>query len=510
MNRKTIWVKIIFGLAVGLLTLFMRQSGYAQKAPQEITILHTNDMHGAYLPSKATWEQGNPMVGGFEALSHYARTERQGLKRSLLFDCGDLMTGTLICDIPYEGAEGGALVAMMNRIGYDGWVFGNHEFDKPASNLRALIKIAKFPVFCADLANDNKLFTSEPHHIYNLDGLRVGVIGLTYHQMLGMASGKNLEGYRSVDPVEAVKKEVAEIDSLTDLIIVLSHLGIENDSVLAANTHGVDLILGGHSHTRLESPWKVNGVQIAQTGSNCRNLGRIDLTVVGDSIMAINGKLIAMYTKDIKPDTVISQMVSRFKAEIDSQYAIVIAELKVPTESNYRAESNIGNWLTDVLRNRMNTEIGILNSGGIRKNLSPGPVTKMDILEMLPFDNQVVTFTCTGADLQKLAEANIGSEQGGSHGSLQLSGLTYKWKLENSKPKVVEIRVNNKKIKKSKIYTVSSIDYIASSNAMRYMGFEPKDIKADYYLKLSDLIMQEAEKVMVIEPKVEGRIKKIE
>ncbi len=481
----------------------------AQQTPTNITIFHTNDMHAAYLPTVATWESSKPMIGGFEALDYYVHQERASAQRSLLLDAGDLMTGTLICDIPYEGAYGGGLVAMMNMIGYDGWVMGNHEFDKSASNLRALIKIAKFPVFCANLVKDGQLFTKEGYHIYNVDGLKVGVIGLTYHQMVGMASKNNLDGFYSLDPIPVVKDCVSKIDSLTDLIIVLSHLGIENDRELAQNVKGIDLIVGGHSHTRIETPEVVNGVVIVQTGSNCRNLGRVDMTVAGDTIMMFRGKLIPMYSKDIKPNPEITKMVSEFKAEVDKDYNIKIAQLNDTWKSEYRSESNVGDWLSEALRQKMQTDVAFINSGGIRKDIEAGPVTKMDIKEMLPFDNKVVTFECTGADLIRTAEKNIGAEKGGSQGSLQISGLCYTWKEENDQPKVVDVMIGGKAIDPNGKYTVATIDYVATSNSDRYLGFSPQNIKPTE-LQFTDIVMEAVEKAKTIDSKIEKRISKIE
>jgi 2',3'-cyclic-nucleotide 2'-phosphodiesterase (5'-nucleotidase family) len=481
----------------------------AQQSPQKVTILHTNDMHGSYLPTPASWMPEKPLIGGFVALDHYVKQERGTSERSLLLDAGDLMTGTLICDMEYQGAFGGALVSMMNDIGYDGWVFGNHEFDKNASNVRNLIKIAKFPVFCANLVKGDTTFVPEAFHIYHIDGLKIGVIGLTYHQMVGMAAPEKLDGFYSIDPAPVVNKIVAEIDSQTDLIIVLSHLGIDNDRELAASIKGVDLILGGHSHTRLESPELVNGVIIAQSGSNCRNLGRLDLTIAGDTVMEFTGKLIPMLATDISPDPKLAALVDSINAEIDKSYGIVIAQLKDNWETQYRAESNVGDWLTDAVRKRMGTDAAFLNSGGIRKNLSAGPVRKMDICEVLPFDNRIVTFTLTGAELIKIAEHNVGLEQGSYQGSLQLSGLSYSWQGDSANVKMVDIRINGNPIKLDQVYTVASIDYVVEANADKYFGFAVTSEIKQTGVGLTEAILDEVEKAGIIESKIDGRAKKM-
>jgi 5'-nucleotidase / UDP-sugar diphosphatase len=499
-----------------IVVLLLGVSCLGQQSPTKITILHTNDIHGSFLPTVATWEKEKPMVGGFTALDYYITREKGKSERSLVLDAGDLMTGTLICDMQYEGAYGGALVEMMNMAGYQGWVFGNHDFDKGADNLRGLIKLAKFPVMCANLEKIDsttgapKLFADEPYHIYNINGLRVGVIGVTYHEMVGMTSPDKLDGYYSIDPIAAVSSQLARVDSATDLIIVLSHLGIERDREMAqALGKKIDLIVGGHSHTRLDTLERVNGVLIAQTGSNCRNLGRIDLTVAGDSVMAYDGRLIPMYVNGITPDPRIAALVDSFKTVIDDQYAKVIAQLQDKWETQYRTESNIGDWFADAMKNRLKTDVAFLNSGGIRKNLDVGPVRIMDIHEILPFDNKIVTFQLTGAQLVQIAGHNIGLESDSYSGSLQIAGLSYTWQGENKNPKLLSVSVNGVPVDSSKIYSVCSIDYVADANADKYFGFKVSNIQSTD-LGLTQVVLDAVRDAGTIQSKIDGRMKRLQ
>ena len=498
---RTLAVVLIIGF---ILTCFSA----AQKTPLKVTLLHTNDMHGSYLPANASWLKEKPEIGGLGALDYYVKKERLGSERSLLLDAGDLMTGTLICDLKYHGVYGGSLINMMNGIGYDGWVFGNHDFDKGARNLRGLIDIAEFPVFCANMVKGSENFVDEPYHIYDLNGLRLGVIGITYHPMVGMAPMEKLDGFVSLEPAAVVNKMVSVIDSLTDLIVVLSHSGVDNDREMARQIKGVDLIIGGHSHTRLETPEMVNGVIIVQAGSNCRNLGRIDLTVAGDSVMEYSGRLIPMFTEDIKVDPTLASMIDSLKGEIDKEYAVVIAELKDSWESEYRSESNIGDWFTEAIRRRMNTDVAFLNSGGIRKNLPAGPIRKMDIFEILPFDNKLVTFNLTGAELLKIAGMNVGLESNSYQGSLQIAGLSYCWRGDSSNFELSDVQVNGIPIDKARTYTVASIDYVAISNGDKYFGFAPSNIRQTEE-SLNQAILEAVSEAKVINSKIEGRIKKL-
>jgi len=154
--------------------------------PKQITILHTNDIHASFLPHEAYWIRTTPkpLVGGFNELAFVVDSIRQTRTASILLDGGDLMTGHPITDRVYEGAEGGALVEMMNLIGYEGWTPGNHDFDISYANFLKLVKIAKFPVFTANLVDEvtGLPVTKKEYIIVEKNGLRIGIFGIMYQE----------------------------------------------------------------------------------------------------------------------------------------------------------------------------------------------------------------------------------------------------------------------------------------------------------------------------------------
>ncbi|UCC78800.1 MAG: bifunctional metallophosphatase/5'-nucleotidase [Candidatus Zixiibacteriota bacterium] len=477
--------------------------------PERLTILYTNDMHGNYIPSKATWLDREPDIGGFEALSYYVKTERDRAVNSLLLDAGDLMTGSMICDIEYRGAYGGALIAMMNMMGYDGMTPGNHEFDISVANFRALENLAEFPMLCANMVKGDEPLTERAYHIYRVGGLNVGVIGLTYHPMQGMVSDPNLEGFDSIAPENVLDSLVTEIDPLTDVIVILSHSGLARDREIAQTTRGLDLIVGGHDHSELHEPELVNGVLIVRAGSNCQFLGRIDLTVDSDSVVHYDAELIPMLVVDLQPDPRVSAMVSQFSSEIDKLYGKVLGKLKERWENAYGEETVAGNWITDILRKRLYTDLAIVNSGAIRQDLGPGDITVRDILEMLPFDNQIITFGCTGRQLRSIAEQNIGFQAEGYIYPLQISGMTCLWRKTDSGNEIVELLVNGEPVDSDRIYYVASLDYVVIYNSERYFGFRVRAfIKTNY--KLTDLVIEDIQKNGIFESKTKNRFREIE
>lgn len=495
-------------IAVSFFVSAILVSGSCADQPRQITLLYTNDIHAHFLPAPALRDK--PPIGGFVALDYYVKQQRGLAPNSLLLDAGDLMTGNLICDMDYKGAEGGILIEMMNMIGYDGRVFGNHDCDKLIRNLRRMNELANFPTICANFKDTlGRDFTQEQYHIYNINGVRVGVIGLTYHPMAGMANPASLMGFNSLDPIEMANNIIPKIDSLTDIIVLLTHVGIENDRELARNTKGADVIIGGHSHSRLDTAEIVNGVLIVQAGSYARYLGRLDLLVANDSIVNHKDTLIALTVQDLQPNPRLQAIVDSFAVEIDAKFAVPIGTLKNDWKTGRGPESNVGSWLAEAIRVKTGADVGIVNSGGIRRDIPAGPITLRDIYEMLPFDNYVTSFTCTGADLLKIFGGEVEGEAGSAnHGALQISGAKYAFRMKDGKTEIVEVLVGGKKLNRSKSYKVATIDYVIL-NKDKYLHFEPQNIQSTETL-MSEMIIEAIKKAGVIDSKIEGNIRKIE
>lgn len=476
--------------------------------PKHITLLYTNDMHAHFLPAPALRDK--PPLGGFVALDYYVRQQRGLAPNSLLLDAGDLMTGNLICDMDYKGAEGGILIEMMNMIGYDGRVFGNHDCDKQISNLRRMNELADFPTICANFKDSmGRDFTQELYHIFNIYGVRVGVIGLTYYPMAGMANPASLLGFNSLDPIETANRIIPQIDSITDIIVLLTHIGIENDRELARKTVGADVIIGGHSHSRLDTAEVVNGVLIVQAGGYARYLGRLDLTVAKDCVVNHKDTLIALTVKDLQPNPRLQAIVDSFATEIDAKFAVPIGTLKSDWKAGRGPESNVGSWLAEAIRAKTGADVGIVNSGGIRRDIPAGPITLRDIYEMLPFDNYVTSFTCTGADLLKIFGGEVENEAGSAnHGALQISGAKYAFRMKDGKTEIVEALVGGKKLDPVKSYKVTTIDYVIL-NKDKYLHFDPRNIQGTETL-MSDMVIEAIKQAKVIDAKIEGNIRKVE
>ena len=472
-----------------------------------ITLLHTNDMHANFTPHEATWrrESPKPMVGGFRELEFALDSIRKIKPNVLLLDAGDVMTGNPITDRQYKGADGGALFEMMNMMRYDARCFGNHDFDISQANLIRLTKIASFPTLSANIVNTKKEFpvNNKEYIILERGGLRIGIFGLMTQELYNLVNQNNLVGIKVLDLSATAQKIIDKIAPETDLIIAVTHNGASEDSALAASLHGLDVIVGGHSHTRLTKPKFVNDVVIVQTGSRCENLGEHEVTIENDHVVKYNGRLIQLWAHDSRPKTRLSAFADSIQAEIDRDFEEVLAHLKVDWVRNNNGESNLGNWLADVQRNAAHAQVGFMNVGGIRSDVSAGPLTKRELFQVLPFRNILVTFQLTGKQLLEGVLYGLKNDD-----MLQLSGIRAQWrrKADGSK-EILTMEIDGTRLNTDATYICAASDFLVGQ-AKKYLGME---IPQPIYLNESvfHVAVEAAKAQKSITSKVEGRIQEV-
>ena len=492
-------------LAIGAVLLLLSALPLVSQ-PKLITILHTNDMHASFIPHEATWvrETPKPMVGGFNELWFVVDSVRKLNSATLLLDGGDVMTGNPVTEYPYKGALGGALFEMMNYFGYDAWSFGNHDFDLSPKNLIKLTSIAKFPTVCANVVDEKGEYAlnNKPYVVVERNGLRIGIIGLMSRELYSLVNQTNRVGVKLLPPVATTQKFVDELLPKTDLIVALTHEGVEDDSILAVNVKGLNVIVGGHSHTRLKKPNYINGVVIVQTGSNCENLGVLDLTVENKAVTKYNGVLVQLWYNSAHPRSPLAAFIDSVQGGIEKDYSQVIGTLKSDWMRSDN-ESEIGNFISDAQREAAHADVGFMNSTGIRKNLSAGPITKRDIFEVLPFRNILVTFQLTGAQMRSIVLHSLDR-----HTMIQTSGIRCEWKRgADGKPQIVKLEINGKPWDEKANYIGAASDYF-TGEAKRYLGIDvPHVTFLDQTVFAAIENKVRAEKV--IDSKVENRIKEL-
>ncbi len=442
--------------------------------PKTISLLHTNDMHANFIPHEAFWVKGDPkpLIGGYNELYFIVDSLRKVKSATILVDNGDVMTGNPITEYVYKGAEGGALFEMMNRIGYSAWTPGNHDFDISVDNLRKLTQIAKFPTISANVTDSSGNFpvNNREFIIIEKNGLKIGLIGIISSDFYNLVNKNSSAGIKILSPIETVKRILDKLIPLTDLQIALTHQGVDDDSILAMHATGLDVILGGHSHTRLRNPKKINNVLIAQAGSNCEYLGVLDLTIENKKITAHDGKLIPLWYNAERPKTDLSRFIDSIKEQIDKDFSEVIGLLKTDWKRG-RGETDIGNFITDAQREAANADVGFMNPSGIRKDKSAGPITKKDLFEILPFRNILVKFELTGKQIQSIIEYTILNKS-----DVLTSGIQCEWKKsKNGGIEFILVTVNGKLLELNKTYIGAASDYFMGE-AKRYLGIETPNI----------------------------------
>lgn len=458
-----------------------------------LTILHTNDTHGHLLPFSYPQDtSADPEMAGLRQRTNIGGIARraalvQRIRREVsssrglvwLVDAGDFSDGT-----PFSTEyRGEADVAAMNATGYTLATLGNHEFNYPLAHTKKLIGLAKYPIVCAnavETATGTPL--TQAYRIERAGNVRVGVFGLLTREAASYPAAK--EGVTILDEVETARKMVATLRSNADIIVLISHCGDVMDGRLAAEVPGIDVIVGGHSHSRLPSGefvWRsedlmadeVNGTIIVQAHQWGGELGRLDLLFARSStgrwtIERYRARLIPI-TSTMLSDAAVAEVVQQFWAPLAPKYGDVVgtAAGDFTSRGDDRAEYNL---VCDAVRETFGTEIDLENNGGVRAPLVRGPITRTDLISMDPFDNTVVTFSITGRQLREVLVKH----------SPAVSGIRYR--LENGE--LVEASVGGEPIDDARTYTGSSNSYFAgfalTGIELRRTGRTRVDVLTDY------------------------------
>jgi 5'-nucleotidase/UDP-sugar diphosphatase len=432
---------------------------------EEITILFTNDLHGAVEPDA----EGNGGLVNLVSLIDQVRAENPG--HTLLLDAGDSFQGTYVSN----SSQGQVVMAAMNVAGYDAWTLGNHEFDWGQEVLRARIAQAQFPVLAANVidASSGQVWDAvQPYTIVQAGGARVAILGLCYPDTPAINKPENVTGLDFRGAVETVRRYLPEIEEKADLIVVLSHLGFDGDQALARAVDGIDVIAGGHSHIFLDRPSVINGTLIVQAGAKGQVLGRLDLTLdmatgkvthSGGSQVLLPVSRVSAANQEVKAlvDTALTQA-----AETMNQ---PIGESAVALEPQRAGEFALGNLVTDAMLatdiDGRPADVAFHNNGGIRAGLPRGPITFGQLYAVLPFDNQLMALDLTGAQILKILEHSVSDRAG----SLQVAGMTFRFRM--AKPagqRVTAATIGGKPLVPEQMYRVVTIDYLAAGGD----GFE--------------------------------------
>ena len=387
---------------------------------KRFTILHSNDMHGDFL-AEVKGAEGS-LIGGLALLSGYVNRVRREEENVLYVIAGDMLQGSII-DAEYRGIS---TIEIMNYLAPDVVTLGNHEVDYGLPHLLFLEKMANFPIVNANLyiSKYNRRLM-QPYVILNVAGFDIMFIGITTESIL--QSLKMDEQIATFITLEEASREVGKIcnaykDEDIDLTILLTHIGFESDTELASLLRpewGVDMIIGGHSHTILEQPAKVNDILITQAGVGTDQIGRFDIVVDDDtnSIVEWKWQLIPVDSTIAEPDQELTKFIDSFKEEVDRKYNTVVCRFaRKLTHPRREEETALGNLFADIFARRAHVDVMFLGSGSIRGTELGPLVTLGDLRSIFAFDDTLFKLTVTGAQLKKVFSHIMRAENRNSEG----------------------------------------------------------------------------------------------
>jgi 2',3'-cyclic-nucleotide 2'-phosphodiesterase (5'-nucleotidase family) len=420
-----------------------------------ISVVSTNDFHGALIGSVHSWSHGD-VVGGAEYVAGYLNIVRQENPDGVLYlDAGDAMQGTLISNYFW----GASTIDVFNAMGVAAMAVGNHEFDWGQDVLQDRYDQADFPFLGANVffkkkhGNPNHGHGGRPHWakpyvVREVNGVNVGIIGLANPETPSITNPVHVADLIFTDPVEAVEEVLPEAEAEgATMIVVLAHIGgywpdfgeIE-DLACGLDADEVDLIVSGHTHGRIDDV--MCGIPVVQAYSSGTAFARVDFAVdaTGEVVSyEMNYSPTSTYQTyyggpasyerwdtgewvTVVPDPEVEAIVDYYEAQIAPIQNEVIGETLTPITRNYRYESEMGDWVTDIMREYdAGIDFAFTNSGGLRIDIDAGPITFGEVYEAQPFDNTLVVVELDGNEVRQVLEEGIT----GDHGVIQVSGLQF-------------------------------------------------------------------------------------
>lgn len=373
---------------------------------KKLVLLHSNDMHGDFLAETVDAE----LVGGVSMLSGYINQVREEEPNTLYCIAGDMVKGSVI-DSEFQGLS---TIDIMNALAPDIASLGNHEVDYGVAHLLFLEKCSNFPIVNANLrikANHARMF--EPCKVLYVDGMRILFIGILTEEVLDATKKETLVGsmIECSDMVEEIGKICNSYNALgIDFTVLLTHIGYEEDKKLAAMldpSWGVDVIIGGHSHTLPEEPAYVNGIPIVQAGVGTDQIGRFDIMVDTKKrcIDSFTWKTIPIHPDHCPTDPKMDALISGYKETTDLKYDRVLTRLarKLTNPGRYQ-ETEVGNLVADALKNSLGLDVMLVGSGTLRMPTFGSIVTFRDFVEMFAFDEPVHMVTVTGKQFKAMIQ----------------------------------------------------------------------------------------------------------
>jgi 5'-nucleotidase len=508
--RFTILLAVLTALTIGLATTQLRLTTAQTKTecPVRVTLLQVNDVY-----------QFAPVDGGSRGgLARVATLRKQIMAESphtLFLMAGDTISPSIESNT-YKGAQ---MIEAWNAAGLDYSALGNHECDFGPDVLLARMSESRFKWLAANVIDKQtgKLFADTPEFVIReFEGVKVALFGILLPETLRTSRpGKNVD---IQDPCATAARVIPKIRAGgAQVIIALTHLSMNEDKQLA-RCSGVDVIIGGHEHTLLES--MAGHAPIFKMTSDARELGRIDLNIDKSSgkLVSIDWKVIPVTDKVVADPSfaALNEKYGPLMKSLEQPVGRTDVELDIKSENVRTRETNMGNFVADVYRQAVGADVALVNGGSIRADatIEPGVLSKRDVLSVLPFNNKIVKVQITGAILRAALEhgvASIGIEaQPGRFP--QISGVRFSYDASRTPgARVTEVTVNGQPLDNRKTYTLAVSPYvIGGGDGYDIFKSVTYVIRAEQAPSDSESLEKTISSMKAIAPKVDGRIKRID
>lgn len=471
---------------------------------KRIDFLSVNDFHGKL---KAGYEAGAAKLAAF--VNHYKSQNPEG---SIFLSGGDDYQGT-----PISGLNNGKpVVEVYNYLELTAQAVGNHEFDWGVETLKEIKNEADHSFLAANLYNKNtgkQVEWAEPYMMKNVNGLEVGIIGISTPETRTSTMPSNIADLEFRDPAPVINDLAKKLRNKgADMVIVVSHMPgtadydtgeLKGELIDTARLTKVTGIIGGHSHHTVTGI--INGTPVVEAYKHGRELGNLRYFVRNSNEKIYKARPMSHPVRSsnmaIKPDETVQAIVDKYQKELEPIMSEVLIEIDKPLERSYDRISNIGNLITDSMVKSSEADIAFQNPGGIRIDLPAGKLTVGDWYEVLPFGNTIVTGEMTGAQIIEVLEQSFTLDKG----MMQMAGLEVKY--DSSKPeydRVVEVRLaNGEKLQKDKTYLVATNNFLAEGGD-KYSTFKEVEF-TNTYKKVRSAVMEYLRKQDTISPNSGGR-----
>ena len=425
------------------------QNSKSSKQDKEIVILHVNDIHGR--------------IDQFPVLSAMVKDIKSKHKNVILVSAGDLFSGNPIVDKYPE--KGYPMIDLMNNIPFDMSVFGNHEFDFGPDVLAQRIKDAKFPFIACNLTPKAKDFPEiKPFLIIKKDKIKISILGIT---QVGLSGHPDTHPDKCKEFIfeDGIKKakEFSNLSKKSNVFIVLSHMGYEEDSLLSLQMPEINTIIGGHSHKTFQPARNINGVTVVQAGSYLKYLGMLTITLHENKVISIKDTLLPLKFYQ-KSDTLLLEKIKKYND--NKEFSKVVGYLGTALEG----DNELGTFMADACLRNVRADFAFQNSGGIRVHeMKAGPITVKQVYELDPFSNEIMVCKMTPSQIRELIAFGYNKEK---RADLISAGIISEIHLnkDNTINKIELYLPDGSKLDEQKVYVVAVNSYISSSYVFSKTG----------------------------------------